>query len=94
MFKNDKAGILGSFLTFGDTRRAWNFVSVGHGDVDFDGIFETLRGMDFANKQLKKDAPKVGGDNIACVSYFGFPEKMNIQAPEARERIERELLAK
>ena len=69
-------------------------LAMGEGDVDFDGIFETLRGMDFANKQLKKDAPKVGGDNIACVSYFGFPEKMNIQAPEARERIERELLGK
>lgn len=37
-------------------------------------------------------APKVGGDNIACVSMFGFPEKMNKQAPEARERIEKELL--
>ena len=53
---------------------------------------ETLREMDFANKQLKPDAPKVGGDNIICVSYFGFPEKMNKQAPEARERIEKELL--
>jgi sugar phosphate isomerase/epimerase len=42
MFKNDKAGILGSFLPFGDTRRAWNFVSVGHGDVDFDGIIREL----------------------------------------------------
>lgn len=62
------------------------------GDVDFDGIFETLREMDFANRQLKADAPKVGGDNIACVSMFGFPEKMDKQAPEARERIERELL--
>jgi len=29
---------------------------------------------------------------IACVSMFGFPEKMGKQAPEARERIERELL--
>ena len=37
---------------------------------------------------------KVGGDNIACVSYFGFPEKMEKQAPEAREIIERELLGK
>ena len=55
---------------------------------------ETLREMDFANKQLKADAPKVGGDNIACVSYFGFPEKMEQQAPEAREIIERELLGK
>ncbi|GMO55701.1 MAG: sugar phosphate isomerase/epimerase [Termitinemataceae bacterium] len=42
ILKNDKAGILGSFLTFGDTRRAWNFVSVGHGDVDFDGIIREL----------------------------------------------------
>ena len=53
---------------------------------------ETLREMDFANKQLKPDAPKVGGDNIICVSYFGFPEKMEQQAPEALERIKRELL--
>ena len=68
--------------------------AMGEGEVDFDGIFETLREMDFANKQLKPDAPKVGGDNIACVSMFGFPEKMDKQAPEARERIERELLGK
>ena len=68
--------------------------AMGEGEVDFAGIFETLRGMDFANKQLKPNAPKVGGDNIACVSYFGFPEKMEKQAPEAREIIERELLGK
>ena len=60
--------------------------------MDFDGIFETLREMDFANSQLREDAPKAGGDNIACVSMFGFPEKMEKQAPEARERIEWELL--
>lgn len=35
-------GILGSHLTFGDTRRGWNFVSVGHGDVDFDAIIREL----------------------------------------------------
>ncbi|MFA7107798.1 MAG: sugar phosphate isomerase/epimerase family protein [Sphaerochaetaceae bacterium] len=42
MLKNGRAGILGSFLDFGDTRRAWNFVSLGHGDVDFDGIIRVL----------------------------------------------------
>ena len=67
-------------------------LAMGEGDVDFDGIFETLREMDFANSQLREAAPKAGGDNIACVSMFGFPEKMEKQAPEARERIERELL--
>ncbi len=35
-------GILGSHLTFGDTRRGWNFVSLGHGDIDFDAIIREL----------------------------------------------------
>jgi sugar phosphate isomerase/epimerase len=33
-----KAGILGSHLQFGDLKRGWNFVSPGHGDVNFDRI--------------------------------------------------------
>jgi sugar phosphate isomerase/epimerase len=37
-----KAGILGSFLPFGDLRRGWNFRSLGHGDVDFDAIIREL----------------------------------------------------
>lgn len=40
--RNEKAGILGSHIEFGDTRRGWNFVSVGQGDVDFDGIIREL----------------------------------------------------
>lgn len=47
MNKNEKAGILGSHLEFGDTRRGWNFVSVGHGDVDFDGIIRELNQMGY-----------------------------------------------
>lgn len=64
-------------------------LAMGEGDVNFNDIFQTLRTMDFANKKFK-----VGGDAIACVSYFGFPDKMDVQAPAARERIERELLGK
>jgi sugar phosphate isomerase/epimerase len=37
-----KAGILGSFLTFGDTKRGWNFRSLGHGDVNFEEIIREL----------------------------------------------------
>jgi sugar phosphate isomerase/epimerase len=33
-----KTGILGSHLQFGDLKRGWNFVSPGHGDVNFDRI--------------------------------------------------------
>ena len=37
-----RQGILGSFITFGDTRRGWNFRSLGHGDVDFEEIIREL----------------------------------------------------
>jgi sugar phosphate isomerase/epimerase len=42
-----KAGIIGSHITFGDTRRGWNFRSLGHGDVDFEGIIRELNAMDY-----------------------------------------------
>lgn len=45
--RNDRAGILGSHLEFGDTRRGWNFVSLGHGDVDFDGIIRELNQFNY-----------------------------------------------
>lgn len=47
MNRNEKSGILGSHLEFGDVRRAWNFVSAGHGDVDFDGIIRELNQMGY-----------------------------------------------
>lgn len=34
--------ILGSHLSFGDARRAWDFRSVGRGDVDFERIIRAL----------------------------------------------------
>lgn len=62
-------------------------LAMGEGDVRFEEVFATLRDMNFKDRTFK-----VGGESIAAVSYFGFPEKMDKQAPEARERIERELL--
>ena len=40
-------GILGSFLTFGDMRRGWNFVSPGHGSVDFELIIRELNAIGY-----------------------------------------------
>ena len=42
-----KAGILGSHLPFGDTRRGWNFRSLGHGDVNFEAIIRELNDMNY-----------------------------------------------
>lgn len=37
-----RRSILGSHLNFGDARRGWDFVSPGHGDVDFEEMFRAL----------------------------------------------------
>jgi sugar phosphate isomerase/epimerase len=39
--------ILGSHLNFGEAERGWDFVSPGHGDVDFDEIVRTLNRIDY-----------------------------------------------
>lgn len=42
-----RAGILGSHLPFGDTKRGWNFRSLGHGDVNFESIIRELNDMNY-----------------------------------------------
>lgn len=45
--RDPRAGVLGSHIEFGDTRRGWNFVSLGHGDVDFEDIIRELNQMGY-----------------------------------------------
>ncbi|QCH26611.1 sugar phosphate isomerase/epimerase family protein [Clostridium tyrobutyricum] len=56
-------------------------LGIGEGEVDFDTFFKQLRKMNFGQKE----------DVIACVSLFGYPEKISKLAVEARERISNEL---
>lgn len=39
---NGRTSILSSHLNFGDARRGWDFVSPGHGTIDFEPIIRTL----------------------------------------------------
>ncbi|EPY3966910.1 sugar phosphate isomerase/epimerase family protein [Klebsiella pneumoniae] len=64
-------------------------LGIGEGEVDFSGIFKTLREMNFSERKFK-----VGGESIITASLFGFPEKMNQLAVQTRELMERELLGK
>lgn len=43
-----KAGILGSFLPFGNLKRGWNFRSLGHGDVNFEDIIRELNSINYS----------------------------------------------
>lgn len=64
LLKNERGGVLGSFLPFGDTRRSWDFVSVGHGNVDFDGIIRELNRAGYAGP-LSVEWEDSGMDRIA-----------------------------
>ena len=41
-YLNGRRGILGGHLNFGEADRGWDFVSPGHGDVDFETLFRSL----------------------------------------------------
>ena len=42
-----RTGILGSHIEFGDSKRGWNFRSLGHGDVDFEEIIRALNDIGY-----------------------------------------------
>lgn len=42
-----RASIIGSHLPFGDTKRGWNFRSLGHGDVNFEAIIRELNDIGY-----------------------------------------------
>jgi len=43
-----RRSILGSHLNFGEEARGWDFVSPGHGDVDFEAFFRALNRIGYA----------------------------------------------
>ena len=70
-------GILGSHLTFGDTRRGWNFVSLGHGSVDFDGVIRELNQMGY-DGPLSVEWEDSGMDRIfGATEACEFTKKIN-----------------
>ncbi|MDX9916511.1 MAG: sugar phosphate isomerase/epimerase family protein [Gudongella sp.] len=74
-----KAGILGSHIEFGDTRRGWNFVSLGHGDVDFDGIIRELNQIGY-HGPLSVEWEDSGMDrNFGAKEAFEFAKRINFE---------------
>jgi sugar phosphate isomerase/epimerase len=47
-YLDGRKSILGSHLNFGDARRGWDFVSPGHGDVDFESIFRAFNRIGYS----------------------------------------------
>lgn len=80
LFNNELGGILGSFLPFGDTRRAWNFVSLGHGNVDFDGIIRELNAAGYTGP-LSVEWEDSGMDRtFGATESYEFVKRINFSA--------------
>lgn len=72
-----KNGILGSHIAFGDPRRGWDFVSPGHGDVDFDKINRVLNWADYQGP-LSVEWEDSGMDRIyGATEAYHFVKQMN-----------------
>lgn len=80
--KNEKASVLGSHLPFGDTRRGWNFVSVGHGNVDFDGIIRELNSFNYTGP-LSIEWEDSGMDRMLGIKEaYQYVKKINFISSE------------
>lgn len=63
-------GVMASHLPFGDMRRGWDFVSVGHGDVPWEGIVRMLN-------QIGYGGPiSVEWEDAGMDREFGAPEAL------------------
>ncbi len=82
MMLDGRAGILGSQIEFGDTHRGWNFVSLGHGDVDFDGIIRELNQMNYCGP-LSVEWEDSGMERIfGATEAYEFTRKINFSPSE------------
>lgn len=74
-----RAGILGSHIEFGDTRRGWNFVSLGHGNVDFDGIIRELNQIGY-HGPLSVEWEDSGMNRVfGATEAYEFTRKINFE---------------
>ena len=76
-------GVLGSHITFGDQRRGWNFVSMGHGDVDFDAIIRELNQMGYQGP-LSIEWEDSGMDRIqGATESYEYTKKIDFDKSDA-----------
>ena len=72
-----RAGLLGSHLDFGDLSRGWNFVSLGHGDVDFDAVIRELNAMGYGGPLSVEWEDSGMERTFGATEAWAFTDKIN-----------------
>jgi len=80
--RDGKAGILGSHIEFGDTRRGWNFVSLGRGDVDFEAIIRELNSIGYDGPLSVEWEDSAMDRDFGARDAYAFARRINY-APSA-----------
>jgi sugar phosphate isomerase/epimerase len=76
-------GRLSSHLPFGDLRRGWDFVSVGHGDVPWEHCFRTLNAIGY-DGPISVEWEDSGMDReLGAPEALAFLRKLNFSPPTA-----------
>jgi sugar phosphate isomerase/epimerase len=89
-----RKSILGSHLNFGESERGWDFVSPGHGDVDFEALMRALNRIGYDGplsiewEDAGMDREWGAQDALAFVRRSDFP-RSEFVFDEAMQRSER-----
>jgi sugar phosphate isomerase/epimerase len=76
---NGRRSILGSHLNFGEAERGWEYVSPGHGDVDFESLIRALNRIGYTGplscewEDAGMDREWGAQDALALVRRIDFP---------------------
>lgn len=82
--RDGRAGMLGSHIEFGDVRRGWNFVSLGHGHVDFEAIIRELNQMGY-DGPLCVEWEDTGMERIhGATEALAFARRLNFTPSDVR----------
>ena len=77
-----RRSILASHLNFGDGARGWDFVSPGHGDVDFEALFRALNRIGYAGPL------SIEWEDSGDGSRVRRPGRSRVRAPHRLPRVE------
>lgn len=82
--RDGRNGILSSHLPWGDPRRAWDFVSTGHGDVPWEDCFRALRSVGYSGP-ISVEWEDAGMDRLhGAAEAVAYVRSLLWPAPQAR----------